>query len=198
MDGARVDAAGGTSSARRRRERRLRSMLRHERRAVAMALAQALHHSSGLKVMERAQHARPTGPGDRHQSRCGRSCSSDRIRGSSTCCGFFCSQSTVTFLPTLRLPLLLASTLTLLVWCTRNFPVLLWRVLRHGLLVHFLLVKCPLLLASTLTLLVWCTRIFSSSAVESSASQVVGSLPLGEVFAAPRVYSSPSGTARWR
>ena len=57
MDGARVDAAGGTSSARRRRERRLRSMLRHERMAVAMALAEALHHSSGLKVMERAQHA---------------------------------------------------------------------------------------------------------------------------------------------
>ena len=57
MDGARVDAAGGTSSARLRRERRLRSMLRHERMAVAMALAEALHHSSGLKVMERAQHA---------------------------------------------------------------------------------------------------------------------------------------------
>ena len=32
-------------------------MLRHERMAVAMALAEALHHSSGLKVMERAQHA---------------------------------------------------------------------------------------------------------------------------------------------
>ena len=54
---ARDDAAGGTSCARRRRERRLRSMLRHERMAVAMALAEALHHSSGLKVMERAQHA---------------------------------------------------------------------------------------------------------------------------------------------
>ena len=51
------EVAGGTSSARRRRERRLRSMLRHERMAVAMALAEALHHSSGLKVMERAQHA---------------------------------------------------------------------------------------------------------------------------------------------
>ena len=54
---ARDDAAGGTSCARRRRERRLRSMLRHERMAVAMALAEALHHSSGLEVMERAQHA---------------------------------------------------------------------------------------------------------------------------------------------
>ena len=51
------EGAGGTSSARRRRERRLRSMLRHERMAVAMALAEALHHSSGLRVMERAQHA---------------------------------------------------------------------------------------------------------------------------------------------
>ena len=51
------EAEGGTGSARRRRERRLRSMLRHERMAVAMALAEALHHSSGLKVMERAQHA---------------------------------------------------------------------------------------------------------------------------------------------
>ena len=54
---AREAEAGGTSSARRRRERRLRSMLRHERMAVAMALAEALHHSSGLRVMERAQHA---------------------------------------------------------------------------------------------------------------------------------------------
>ena len=52
---------GGTGSARRRRERRLRSMLRHERMAVAMALAEALHHSSGLRVMERAQHAAPRG-----------------------------------------------------------------------------------------------------------------------------------------
>ena len=50
------EVAAGTSSARRRRERRLRSMLRHERMAVAMALAEALHHSSGPKVMERAQH----------------------------------------------------------------------------------------------------------------------------------------------
>ena len=36
-------------------------MLRHERMAVAMALAEALHHSSGLRVMERAQHAAPRG-----------------------------------------------------------------------------------------------------------------------------------------
>ena len=32
-------------------------MLRHERMAVSMALAEAVHHSSGPKVMERAQHA---------------------------------------------------------------------------------------------------------------------------------------------
>ena len=37
----------GTSAARRRRERRLRSMLRHERMTVRMELAAALHHSWG-------------------------------------------------------------------------------------------------------------------------------------------------------
>ena len=36
-------------------------MLRHERMAVAVALAEALHHSSGLKVVERAQHAAQRG-----------------------------------------------------------------------------------------------------------------------------------------
>ena len=60
MDVERAEG-GGTGSARRRRERRLRSMLRHERMAVAMALAEALHRSSGLRVMERAQHAAPRG-----------------------------------------------------------------------------------------------------------------------------------------
>ena len=61
------EVGGGTGSARRRRERRLRSMLRHERMAVAMALAEALHHSSGPKVMERAQYAALRGqkPGTR-------------------------------------------------------------------------------------------------------------------------------------
>ena len=39
-----VDIAAG--AARRRRERRLRSMLRHERMTVAMALAEALHHTA--------------------------------------------------------------------------------------------------------------------------------------------------------
>ena len=36
----------GSYAARRRRERRLRSFLRHERMAVAMAVAEARHHSS--------------------------------------------------------------------------------------------------------------------------------------------------------
>ena len=42
----------------RRRQRRLRSMLRHEQQSVAMALAQALHHSAGpsmTKVVERRE-----------------------------------------------------------------------------------------------------------------------------------------------
>ena len=52
------EAAGGTSSARWRRERRLRSFLRHERMAVALHLAEALHHSSGASlepVVERSE-----------------------------------------------------------------------------------------------------------------------------------------------
>ena len=39
--------ASDVGSACRRRERRLRSMLRHERQSIAMALAVALHHSAG-------------------------------------------------------------------------------------------------------------------------------------------------------
>ena len=42
----------------RRRQRRLRSMLRHEQQSVALALAQALHHSAGpskTKVVERRE-----------------------------------------------------------------------------------------------------------------------------------------------
>ena len=50
---AREGADGGTGSARRRRERRLRSMLRHERMTVAMALAEKLHHSSRRQRMAR-------------------------------------------------------------------------------------------------------------------------------------------------
>ena len=51
----RDDAGGGTGSARRRRERRLRSMLRHERMAVAMALAESLHHSGQRPEKARAR-----------------------------------------------------------------------------------------------------------------------------------------------
>ena len=42
-------ACAGTSAAKRKRERRLRSMLRHERQTVAMELAAALHHSCGVR-----------------------------------------------------------------------------------------------------------------------------------------------------
>ena len=46
----------GTSAARRRRERRLRSMLRHERMTVAMALAGMTHHSAPRRpTMARAR-----------------------------------------------------------------------------------------------------------------------------------------------
>ena len=41
-------ALGSSGSAKRRRERRLRAMLRHERQTVAMELAAALHHSSDV------------------------------------------------------------------------------------------------------------------------------------------------------
>ena len=54
---ARVGDGGGTGSARHRRERRLRSFLRHERMAVAMALSEFKHHSS------RGQR----GPGERYE-----------------------------------------------------------------------------------------------------------------------------------
>ena len=46
----------GTSAARRRRERRLRSMLRHERMTVAMALAEMSHHSAPRRpIMTKAK-----------------------------------------------------------------------------------------------------------------------------------------------
>ena len=51
---ARVGDGGGTGSARRRRERRLRSFLRHERMAVAMALPEFKHHSSRGHRKDRA------------------------------------------------------------------------------------------------------------------------------------------------
>ena len=48
------DGGGGTGSARRQRERRLRSMLRHERMSVAMALAESTHHSAQRQKTARA------------------------------------------------------------------------------------------------------------------------------------------------
>ena len=53
-DGSCADRVLGSSAARRRRERRLRSMLRHERMTVAMALAEFSHHSSRGQRMARA------------------------------------------------------------------------------------------------------------------------------------------------
>ena len=50
----RDDAGGGTGSARRRRERRLRSFLRHERMSVAKALAESTHHSAQRQKTARA------------------------------------------------------------------------------------------------------------------------------------------------
>ena len=51
----------GAGSAKRRRERRLRSWWRHERMSIACTLAEALHHSSGSPEYDRrrvgvAQH----------------------------------------------------------------------------------------------------------------------------------------------
>ena len=61
------DGDGGTGSARRRRQRRLRSFLRPERMAVAMALAESLHHSANVadlrkkELVEHAQYNAPRG-----------------------------------------------------------------------------------------------------------------------------------------
>ena len=53
-----VPATTATGAAMRRRQQRLRQFMRHECLSVAMALAEALHHSSGLltkKVVERRE-----------------------------------------------------------------------------------------------------------------------------------------------
>ena len=42
----------GVTSARRRRERQLRSFLRHERMSVRMAQAEALHHSGDVRSVQ--------------------------------------------------------------------------------------------------------------------------------------------------
>ena len=54
------DTAGGTGSARRRRERRLRAYLRYARMSVAMALAEGTHHSAprGQKTARAGGEAR--------------------------------------------------------------------------------------------------------------------------------------------
>ena len=49
------DAGGGTGSARRRRERRLRAYLRYARMSVAMALAECQHHSAQRPKKARAR-----------------------------------------------------------------------------------------------------------------------------------------------
>ena len=51
VDMVNVDSA---SAARRRRERRLRQFLRHERLSVAMALSEKKHHTSRGQRMDRA------------------------------------------------------------------------------------------------------------------------------------------------
>ena len=50
-----MEVDGVSGAARRRKERRLRAWLRHERQSVAAAVAEALHHSAGPreKVVER-------------------------------------------------------------------------------------------------------------------------------------------------
>ena len=50
----------GAGSARRRRERRLRCMLRHERQTVAMALAEQLHHSANRVERDAAPRRQTT------------------------------------------------------------------------------------------------------------------------------------------
>ena len=60
MTSLEVDGAG-TSSARMRRERRLRSWLRHERMTVAMELAAAPYHSSPKGVWPETTHNAPRG-----------------------------------------------------------------------------------------------------------------------------------------
>ena len=50
-----MEVDGAKSSAWRRRQRRLRSWLKHERQTVAMALAEYLHHSAQRPVEARAR-----------------------------------------------------------------------------------------------------------------------------------------------
>ena len=64
-----VDCEG---AAQRRRQRRFRQFLRHERLSVAMHLAEALHHSAGpskLKVVERRERQEEAGSETYHAPR---------------------------------------------------------------------------------------------------------------------------------
>ena len=54
VDGCTRRCQAAAGSARRWRQRRLRSMLRHERMAVAMALAESTHHSAQRQKTARA------------------------------------------------------------------------------------------------------------------------------------------------
>ena len=70
---ARDGADGGTGSARRRRERRLRSWLKHERMAIAAVLATVTHHSfrkvgTASGVLRNQKTATRTGNGEEYES----------------------------------------------------------------------------------------------------------------------------------
>ena len=66
-------ADGGTGSARRRRERRLRSDLRHEQQSIAAVLATVTHHSfdkvgTASGVLRNRKTATRTGKGEEHET----------------------------------------------------------------------------------------------------------------------------------
>ena len=70
---ARDGADGGTGSARRRRERRLRSWLRHEQQSIAAVLATVTHHSFGKVgtasgVLRNMKTATRTGNGEEYET----------------------------------------------------------------------------------------------------------------------------------
>ena len=70
---ARDGADGGTRSARRRRERRLRSWLRHEQQSIAAVLATVTHHSFGKVgtasgVLRNQKTATRTGNGEEYET----------------------------------------------------------------------------------------------------------------------------------
>ena len=61
-----------SGAAQRRRGRRLRAMLRHEQQSIAIALAEALHHSAGpskKKVVERRERQEEAGSETYHAAR---------------------------------------------------------------------------------------------------------------------------------